>query len=81
MQRFNRYMVECELICSTDWLTVLIVLIDTWWNVNYDTAPCCISMCSVLIDTWWNVNDKKVLFVDIEHTVLIDTWWNVNEMK
>ncbi len=28
--RFNRYMVECELY---DKVTV-IVLIDTWWNVN-----------------------------------------------
>ena len=30
LKSFNRYMVECELY---DKVTV-IVLIDTWWNVN-----------------------------------------------
>ena len=31
---FNRYMVECELLTSPDTSAGIIVLIDTWWNVN-----------------------------------------------
>ena len=31
---FNRYMVECEYFSSMILLTLRIVLIDTWWNVN-----------------------------------------------
>ena len=32
--RFNRYMVECELIFIDVVYLFYIVLIDTWWNVN-----------------------------------------------
>ena len=31
---FNRYMVECEYRTFINFRTVLVVLIDTWWNVN-----------------------------------------------
>ena len=31
---FNRYMVECECIITYATWTTLLVLIDTWWNVN-----------------------------------------------
>ena len=31
---FNRYMVECEFLSYLCRRTFLIVLIDTWWNVN-----------------------------------------------
>ena len=31
---FNRYMVECELEKQSRLIADLIVLIDTWWNVN-----------------------------------------------
>ena len=31
---FNRYMVECECICSFCRVNFVAVLIDTWWNVN-----------------------------------------------
>ena len=35
----------------------VLVLIDTWWNVNniLNLRFQCIK--AVLIDTWWNVND------------------------
>ena len=36
---FNRYMVECESRSSTAILVAVIVLIDTWWNVNQDHQP------------------------------------------
>ena len=32
------------------------VLIDTWWNVNYDKNGAYFTFGRVLIDTWWNVN-------------------------
>ena len=34
--RFNRYMVECEYFYFTCRYCFTTVLIDTWWNVNYD---------------------------------------------
>ena len=35
----------------------MIVLIDTWWNVNTNKIMWCDSAEPVLIDTWWNVNN------------------------
>ena len=32
--RFNRYMVECELQKEKQHYFAVLVLIDTWWNVN-----------------------------------------------
>ena len=37
----------------------LIVLIDTWWNVNSDKLPSWLTLDTVLIDTWWNVNEHS----------------------
>ena len=34
----------------------MLVLIDTWWNVNECTRGLLIVRLAVLIDTWWNVN-------------------------
>ena len=35
---FNRYMVECEFFFTIKRLSVIKVLIDTWWNVNSFTV-------------------------------------------
>ena len=35
---------------------VVIVLIDTWWNVNRMGWIIPENVKPVLIDTWWNVN-------------------------
>ena len=32
------------------------VLIDTWWNVNFIRKSANYKNGNVLIDTWWNVN-------------------------
>ena len=32
---FNRYMVECEFSVVTSVVVSVVVLIDTWWNVNF----------------------------------------------
>ena len=36
---------------------IVLVLIDTWWNVNKTFAKIFDELKAVLIDTWWNVND------------------------
>ena len=35
---------------------LLMVLIDTWWNVNKMIYKLLFCRVIVLIDTWWNVN-------------------------
>ena len=56
----------------------ILVLIDTWWNVNVDVNGIVASVSLVLIDTWWNVNEYAKEELRAEISVLIDTWWNVN---
>ena len=75
---FNRYMVECEFQnYMMIWLHVW-VLIDTWWNVNWNQVVPDEYVIAVLIDTWWNVNFTHADCLFICVVVLIDTWWNVN---
>ena len=57
---------------------IVLVLIDTWWNVNDGITSYTINNGNVLIDTWWNVNTYGELMFDKGNGVLIDTWWNVN---
>ena len=76
--RFNRYMVECESTLILTSFPAHIVLIDTWWNVNYYAYLFLPNVAHVLIDTWWNVNTDKIVFSTQFVYVLIDTWWNVN---
>ena len=45
----------CESIVKYCFFIVL-VLIDTWWNVNVGAVGLCYISGVVLIDTWWNVN-------------------------
>ena len=45
----------CESIVKYCFFIVL-VLIDTWWNVNTQTPTQTRKHIAVLIDTWWNVN-------------------------
>ena len=54
-------MVECEYSHQTVDFTRFSVLIDTWWNVNFDSKWKFIIAFIVLIDTWWNVNDGSDL--------------------
>ena len=37
----------------------MLVLIDTWWNVNLGDYSIDTFYNGVLIDTWWNVNHIK----------------------
>ena len=53
-------MVECEYELLKRSRTGIIVLIDTWWNVNYIQQSKILNPNKVLIDTWWNVNTNKL---------------------
>ena len=53
-------MVECEFFSTIKRLSVIKVLIDTWWNVNYGIGRDVVVYQLVLIDTWWNVNKSLI---------------------
>ena len=38
---------------------IVLVLIDTWWNVNNFSTVSTVFVLPVLIDTWWNVNERS----------------------
>ena len=40
----------------------ILVLIDTWWNVNKKLDEVFRLSSPVLIDTWWNVNKEGIAF-------------------
>ena len=73
-------MVECEFTLVAELITMINVLIDTWWNVNdvvrYDVLGL---ICF----------NRYMVECEYEHTpvlpktfaVLIDTWWNVNDIN
>ena len=44
------------MINNDAWISEEIVLIDTWWNVNFVCTVQNGNFREVLIDTWWNVN-------------------------
>ena len=74
-------MVECEFYPYKILTGFLLVLIDTWWNVNRARSSSDLALFSVLIDTRWNVNFVHTGGCFFKLSVLIDTWWNVNEAK
>ena len=74
-------MVECECIKQGFNRHTIIVLIDTWWNVNAVAKNLDFIRHFVLIDTWWNVNFILAVLNFVVPIVLIDTWWNVNVSK
>ena len=71
-------MVECEFLFIANGSGCVLVLIDTWWNVNQLIVFVVKLHPLVLIDTWWNVNSAATSVLCVVNTVLIDTWWNVN---
>ncbi len=61
-----------------DIVIVVIVLISTYWNVNYGLSSKDKSQPDVLISTYWNVNTNETSGFFTSITVLISTYWNVN---
>ena len=59
---------------------VIMVLIDTWWNVNdiiYCFAASAFGFNRYMVECESVFLTKK----DETYKVLIDTWWNVNEFR
>ena len=54
------------------------VLISTYWNVNYEKSPDTKPPEKVLISTYWNVNTIALPALKPFIAVLISTYWNVN---
>ena len=75
----NRNILECKYMTQDIGFDVLVVLIETYWNVN-DFPPLALAYGKVvLIETYWNVN--QVLLHRRQKDpegVLIETYWNVN---
>ena len=57
-------MVECESILTAQQLSEILVLIDTWWNVNSNKTASEEYYIMVLIGTWWNVNFGDLIIFD-----------------
>ena len=60
--RFNLNLLECKYFFIVKLLINLLVLISTYWNVNFFVRPIMFSSTSVLISTYWNVNDFLFVF-------------------
>ena len=75
--RINRNIVECKgssLCCS---IRIMVVLIETLWNVKKEKPSPENEPEEVLIETLWNVK-KGVFKWDLyRNVVLIETLWNV----
>ena len=55
-----------------------LVLIETYWNVNFKVIITKEEENEVLIETYWNVNSLSFLVSYRPVSVLIETYWNVN---
>ena len=59
-------------------LRPVVVLIETYWNVNITVELVVAPSVSVLIETYWNVNITREVLPTETAIVLIETYWNVN---
>ena len=57
------------------------VLIETYWNVNFNGAWEKDPVKVVLIETYWNVNFTRSASRSCRVLVLIETYWNVNPFR
>ena len=60
------------------WLLHVVVLIETYWNVNIIATLVLDFLEAVLIETYWNVNIYAGSNPARVVCVLIETYWNVN---
>ena len=58
-------------------LIILVVLIETYWNVKRDVVDAMQKTRQVLIETYWNVKYGYVRLSLHGVLVLIETYWNV----
>ena len=55
----NRNIVECKEQSQDHSPCLRLVLIETLWNVKWQSNPECITQDTVLIETLWNVKQSK----------------------
>ena len=75
---FNLNLLECKLRLPPSSVTLAVVLISTYWNVNSRDSALYPNCLNVLISTYWNVNQIHSLSLPDWVIVLISTYWNVN---
>ena len=75
---FNRNIVECKFGKTHVREGVVVVLIETLWNVNGKGRVHRHDIARVLIETLWNVNQTVHMRYFSPSFVLIETLWNVN---
>ena len=73
----NRNIVECKDCSDCVDPVHILVLIETLWNVKFQTGFCRSYLVSVLIETLWNVKSDMAELMAGEEAVLIETLWNV----
>ena len=78
VDRFNRYMVECEYNYAYSTSKGLYCFNRYMVECEFIMTTRLILKTTVLIDTWWNVNCTYNQRPLRTYPVLIDTWWNVN---
>ena len=59
VDRINRNIVECKLHARIVGISIVVVLIETLWNVNCTATTWPSIQRMVLIETLWNVNSKS----------------------
>ena len=77
----NRNILECKGIFRHTAADTIIVLIETYWNVKFNTEAKERIGIVVLIETYWNVKftiSNGVVAASID--VLIETYWNVKNV-
>ena len=60
---------------------VLLVLIETYWNVKEDYVDLYLQGDIVLIETYWNVKSRELRNLEHRPKVLIETYWNVKTIN
>ena len=72
-------MVECESILTAQQLSEILVLIDTWWNVNLLNLRTLPESKMRFNRYMVECESHNLQYLSKYFDVLIDTWWNVNE--
>ena len=62
-------------------VVLVLVLIETYWNVNMGKHYGYGLSQWVLIETYWNVKLKKDKLLCVRKAVLIETYWNVKVLS
>ena len=79
--RNNRNILECKYFDSTfTFISLLLEIIETYWNVNYERMSLYFSDAFEIIETYWNVNVDYIGKSSCDCTEIIETYWNVNEI-